>query len=222
GCDLGRETGHRAGGEGGKKSAPSAAGAGPARPRRRAERNGRSNPSPRRLTCPLSCVKRLVHNRLILTLSPMKLKPLLQKTPLRRLFDTSPVVTVLPLYGAIAPGGGKLRGEHLNLAGLAEQIEKAFSAKHLAAVALAVNSPGGSPVQSALIFDRIRQLAEEKDVPVYAFAEDVMASGGYWLALAADEIYVNKSSIIGSIGVVSAGFGFPALLDKLGVDRRIY
>lgn len=152
----------------------------------------------------------------------MKLKPLLQKTPLRRLFDTSPVVTVLPLYGVIAPGGGKLRGEHLNLAGLAEQIEKAFSAKHLAAVALAVNSPGGSPVQSALIFDRIRQLAEEKDVPVYAFAEDVMASGGYWLALAADEIYVNKSSIIGSIGVVSAGFGFPALLDKLGVDRRIY
>src|SRR5690606_40951538 len=123
GCDLGRETGHRAGGEGGKKSAPSAAGAGPARPRRRAERNGRSNPSPRRLTCPLSCVKRLVHNRLILTLSPMKLKPLLIKKPLRRLFDTTPVVTVLPLYELIAPRRGNLRSNQHNPPALAEQIQ---------------------------------------------------------------------------------------------------
>tara|TARA_R100000005_G_scaffold22285_1_gene9579 strand:+ start:19775 stop:20641 length:867 start_codon:yes stop_codon:yes gene_type:complete len=152
----------------------------------------------------------------------MKIKQLMMKTPLKRFFDSAPVVAVVPLYGVISPGGNKLRGEHLNLAGLAEQIETAFSTKHLAAVALAINSPGGSPVQSALIFDRIRQLAEEKDVPVYAFAEDVMASGGYWLGLAADEIYINKSSVIGSIGVVSAGFGFPGLMEKLGVDRRIY
>lgn len=146
----------------------------------------------------------------------------LMKTPLRRLIDKSPVVSVLPLYGVISPGGGRLRGEHLNLAGLAEQIERAFAPKQLAAVALLINSPGGSPVQAALIFDRIRQLAGEKNIPVYAFTEDVAASGGYWLALAADEIYVNKSSIIGSIGVVSAGFGFPGLMEKLGVDRRIY
>lgn len=144
------------------------------------------------------------------------------KTPLKRLVDKSPLVAVLPLYGVIAPGGGKLRGEQLNLANLAEQIEEAFSTKGLTAVALPINSPGGSPVQSSLIFDRIRQLADEKNIPVYAFAEDVMASGGYWLGLCADEIYVNSNSVIGSIGVVSAGFGFPALLEKIGVDRRLY
>ena len=89
-------------------------------------------------------------------------------------------------------------------------------------MALLINSPGGSPVQSSLIFDRIRQFADEKEVPVYAFAEDVMASGGYWLGLCADEIYVNKNSVIGSIGVVSGGFGFPGLMEKLGIDRRLY
>jgi signal peptide peptidase SppA len=89
-------------------------------------------------------------------------------------------------------------------------------------VALAVNSPGGSPVQSALIAKRIRALAAEKEVPVFAFCEDVAASGGYWLACAGDEIYADGSSIIGSIGVVSAGFGFPALLEKIGVERRVH
>ncbi|MDF2366825.1 S49 family peptidase [Sneathiella sp.] len=152
----------------------------------------------------------------------MKIVNILKKTPLRRFFERSPQVAVLPLYGVIAPGGNKLRGENLNLANLAEQIETAFKTKHLSAVALAINSPGGSPVQSSLIFDRIRQLADEKEVPVYAFAEDVMASGGYWLGLCADEIYINKNSVVGSIGVVSAGFGFPGLLEKAGVDRRLY
>lgn len=152
----------------------------------------------------------------------MKIVDFLKKTPLKRFFERSPQVAVLPLYGVIAPGGNKLRGENLNLANLAEQIETAFKTKHLCAVALAINSPGGSPVQSSLIFDRIRQLAEEKEIPVYAFAEDVMASGGYWLGLCADEIYINKNSVVGSIGVVSASFGFPGLLEKVGVDRRLY
>ena len=89
-------------------------------------------------------------------------------------------------------------------------------------MALAVNSPGGSPVQSSLIAKRIRQLADEKEVPVYAFAEDVMASGGYWLGLCADEIYADLNSVIGSIGVISAGFGFTGLMEKVGVDRRMY
>mgnify|MGYP003115291645 FL=1 len=152
----------------------------------------------------------------------MKMKELIKKTPLKRFFDKSPLVAVLPLHGVIASGGSKLRGENLNLASLEEQIETAFEMKGVSAVALLINSPGGSPVQSSLIFDRIRQFADEKEVPVYAFAEDVMASGGYWLGLCADEIYINKNSVIGSIGVVSAGFGFPGLLEKLGVDRRLY
>ena len=152
----------------------------------------------------------------------MKIKELIKKTPLKRFFDKSPLVAVLPLHGVIAPGGSKLRGENLNLASLENQIESAFEMKGVSAVALLINSPGGSPVQSSLIFDRIRQFADEKEVPVYAFAEDVMASGGYWLGLCADEIYVNKNSVIGSIGVVSGGFGFPGLMEKLGIDRRLY
>ncbi|MEK9724634.1 MAG: S49 family peptidase [Rhodospirillaceae bacterium] len=94
--------------------------------------------------------------------------------------------------------------------------------RHLSAVALAINSPGGAPVQSALIAKRIRDLAYEKKVPVYAFIEDVGASGGYWLALAADEIYAQPSSIVGSIGVVSGGFGFADAIEKLGIERRLH
>ncbi len=105
---------------------------------------------------------------------------------------------------------------------MAGTIERAFSLPDLAAVALSVNSPGGSPVQSSLIAGRIRALAEEKKVPVFAFAEDVAASGGYWLLSAGDELFADESSIIGSIGVVSAGFGFPELLKRLGVERRVY
>ena len=124
-------------------------------------------------------------------------------------------IHVLRLNGIIASGRG------LNDAGLAPVIEKAF-AKKPAAVALALNSPGGSPVQSSLIGARLRRLADEKQVPVYAFVEDVAASGGYWLAVSADQIFVDPSSVIGSIGVISSGFGFQDLLAQYGVERRVY
>jgi len=127
---------------------------------------------------------------------------------------------VIPLKGVIG-NFGRLRS-CLSLAGVARRIERAFSARGVKAVALAINSPGGSPVQSAMIMARIRALAEEKDLPVFAFAEDVAASGGYMLALAADEIYADPSSIIGSIGVISAGFGFTDLIDRLGIERRVH
>ncbi len=116
--------------------------------------------------------------------------------------------------------GGFRRG--LSLGSQAGVLQRAFKLRNLKAVALAVNSPGGSPVQSALIAGRIRQLADEKQIPVIAFAEDVAASGGYWLACAADEIYADASSIIGSIGVVSGGFGLQGLIEKLGVERRLH
>ena len=125
---------------------------------------------------------------------------------IERFRDPPPVVSVLRLSGIIGRLGPWKRG--LSLAGQAALIERAFKARRLGAVALSVNSPGGSPVQAALIAKRIRVLADEKGVPVFAFAEDVAASGGYWLALAADEIYADENSIIGSIGVISAGFGF--------------
>jgi signal peptide peptidase SppA len=139
---------------------------------------------------------------------------------LRRFRDPPPVVSVLSLSGIIGRLGALKKG--LSLAGQAALIERAFKARRLAAVALAINSPGGSPVQAALIAGRIRALADEKGVPVFAFAEDVAASGGYWLALAADEIYADENSIIGSIGVISAGFGFPGLLERIGVERRLH
>ncbi|HVJ53211.1 MAG TPA: S49 family peptidase [Aliidongia sp.] len=139
-----------------------------------------------------------------------------------RFMKPPPVVAVLRLDGIIAARGGGFRQRSLSLSGLADQIERAFSLHGLAAVALAINSPGGSPAQSALIESRIRQLADEKNIPVLAFAEDVAASGGYWLALASDEIYATEGSIIGSIGVVSAGFGFTEVLKRFGVERRVY
>ena len=150
----------------------------------------------------------------------MDIYSLLSRLPIQRFKEPPPVVAVLRLSGTIGGLGPLRRG--LNAAALAPLIERAFKAPRLKAVALAVNSPGGSPVQSALIAARIRALAEEKQVPVVAFAEDVAASGGYWLACAADEIYADESSIIGSIGVISAGFGFPELLAKMGVERRVH
>jgi signal peptide peptidase SppA len=148
----------------------------------------------------------------------MALRNLLRFLPIERFRHPPPVVAVLRLNGVIG-----LRGRRgLSLAGKAGAIERAFKLSGLAAVALAINSPGGSPVQSALIFRRIRQLAEEKNVPVLAFAEDVAASGGYWLALAGDEIYAEDTSILGSIGVVSGGFGFSDLLRRVGISRRLY
>lgn len=124
------------------------------------------------------------------------------------------------LTGTIA-AGGRGRGT-LNDAGLADVIEKAFARGKPDAVALVINSPGGSPAQSSLISARIRRLASEKDVPVVAFVEDVAASGGYYLASAADEIFVDDNSIVGSIGVISAGFGFQDFIAKHGVERRVH
>ncbi len=131
------------------------------------------------------------------------------------------VIPVVRLHGAIMSGGSKFRPA-LNLASVAPQLEKAFAMKDSPAVALSINSPGGSPVQSRMIFDRIRALAEEKNKRVLVFVEDVAASGGYMLAIAGDEIIVDATSIVGSIGVVSGGFGFPELLKKIGVERRVY
>jgi signal peptide peptidase SppA len=148
----------------------------------------------------------------------MTLRDLLRRLPIERFRHPPPVVAVLRLNGVIGMRGR--RG--LSLAGKAGAIERAFGLGGLAAVALSINSPGGSPVQSALIYRRIRQLAEEKNVPVLAFAEDVAASGGYWLALAGDEIFAEETSILGSVGVVSGGFGFAELLRRLGVSRRLY
>lgn len=101
-------------------------------------------------------------------------------------------------------------------------IKQAFNTPNVKAVALRINSPGGSPVQTELLYTYIRTLSKRKNIPVYTFIEDVAASGGYWLACAGDEIYASASSIVGSIGVISAGFGFPELLKKIGVERRVY
>lgn len=135
------------------------------------------------------------------------------------LFRRKPVIGVLRLNGAIGSAG---LGRGLNDAALAPLIEQAFSGKKLSAVALSINSPGGSPVQSALIAARIRRLAEEKSVPVFAFCEDIAASGGYWLATAADEIFADENSIIGSIGVIYSGFGFHGFLENKGIERRVH
>ncbi|MFT5364086.1 MAG: serine protease SohB, partial [Dinoroseobacter sp.] len=129
-----------------------------------------------------------------------------------------PSVAVIRLSGVIATGS---RGA-LNDAALAGTIEKAFGRGKPSAVALVLNSPGGSPVQSSLIAARIRRLAAEKKIPVYAFVEDVAASGGYWLACAADEIFVDESSIVGSIGVISSSFGFHELMQRQGIERRVH
>jgi len=131
-----------------------------------------------------------------------------------------PVVPVVRLAGVIGFSTPLKPG--LTLATIARALERAFNMRGTQAVALSINSPGGSPVQSHLIYRRIRQLAAEKARPVIAFAEDVAASGGYMVACAADEIYCDSSSIVGSIGVVGGSFGFPKLMDKLGVERRLY
>lgn len=130
------------------------------------------------------------------------------------------VVAVLRLNGVIGQMGGMRRG--LCLQSLEKRLEAAFKIRRLEAVALGVNSPGGAPAQSALIARRVRDLAEEREVPVFAFIEDVGASGGYWLACAGDEIYAQAGSIVGSIGVVSGGFGFTEMIAKLGIERRLH
>lgn len=130
------------------------------------------------------------------------------------------VVPVVRLTGVIASSGPLRDG--LNLSGVAGDLDAAFKTRDAKAVALVINSPGGSPVQSSLIFKRIRALAEEHELPVLAFVEDVAASGGYMIACAADEIFADEHSVVGSIGVVSAGFGFSKLIEKLGVERRVH
>lgn len=134
--------------------------------------------------------------------------------------DDKTVIPVVRLQGAIGGGGPMRTG--LSLATAAIPLEKAFSVKKAPAVALIINSPGGSAVQSRLIFKRIRDLAKEKEKDVLVFVEDVAASGGYMIAVAGDEIFVDPSSIVGSIGVVAAGFGFTEMIKKIGVDRRVY
>jgi signal peptide peptidase SppA len=128
-----------------------------------------------------------------------------------------PVVRLSGLIGAVTP----LR-PGMSLAGVARLLERAFATKHARAVALVINSPGGSPVQSRQIYLRIRQLAAEKKLPVLVFVEDVAASGGYMIACAGDEIFCDPSSILGSIGVVGGSFGFQDLIKRIGVERRLY
>ena len=136
------------------------------------------------------------------------------------LFSPKPTVPVLRFTGPIGMVTPLRPG--LALASVAGPIEKAFSLSKLPTVAVVVNSPGGSPVQSHLIFGRIRQLAKEKGKRVYVFCEDIAASGGYFLALAGDEIYADPSSIVGSIGVISAGFGLDKFIDRFGIERRVH
>ena len=136
---------------------------------------------------------------------------------LRRGRAVVPVVRLSGVIGAVTP----LR-PGMSLAGVARMLERAFAVKNAKAVALVINSPGGSPVQSRQIYLRIRQLAEEKKLPVLVFVEDVAASGGYMIACAGDEIFCDPSSILGSIGVVGGSFGFQELIKKIGVERRLY
>ena len=140
---------------------------------------------------------------------------------IRNRFRRGSVVPVVRLSGVIA-NGGLLGGRSLSIESVAPLLRRAFETRGARAVALALNSPGGSPVQSALIAQRIRLHAREKRLPVIAFVEDVAASGGYWLACAADEIIADPSSIVGSIGVISSGFGFQDLMTRIGVERRVH
>ena len=129
-------------------------------------------------------------------------------------------IAILTLSGIIGKDSKLENG--ININNYQPLIEKAFKTKKISAVALAINSPGGSPVQSELIYNLIRELSKKYKIPVYSFAQDVSASGGYWLLLSGDEIYAHNSSIIGSIGVIFSSFGFVDLIKKIGIERRIY
>src|SRR3977135_2892367 len=151
--------------------------------------------------------------------SPWSMDRLMQLVPARwrRGAAIVPVVRLSGVIGAVTP----LR-PGMTLAGDAKMLERAFATKHAKAVALVINSPGGSPVQSRQIYLRIRQLAAGKKLPLLVFVEDVAASGGYMIACAGDEIFCDPSSILGSIGVVGGAFGFQDLIKKIGVERRVY
>lgn len=136
--------------------------------------------------------------------------------------EHKPTVAVVKLHGVITPTPSPLARGAINISTVESALTRAFDHDRLVAVALSINSPGGAPTQSALVADRIRELADRKKVPVLAFCEDVVASGGYWLACAADEIIAHPTSIVGSIGVVSRGFGLTGLIERLGVERRLH
>lgn len=144
----------------------------------------------------------------------------MQKLSRLKFWPAKPTVAVIRLQGVIGDVGHLRKG--LRARSLEPLFKGAFSLRGLKAVIIEVNSPGGSPVQAGLIAESIKRLSKEKKVPVYAVCEDVAASGGYWLACAAEEIYADANSIIGSIGVISAGFGFPELLKRWGIERRVY
>jgi signal peptide peptidase SppA len=160
-----------------------------------------------------------IHNRVItmITNGPSSILRSLIPARFRAGLAIVPVVRLTGVIGLSTP----LR-PGLTLAGVARSLERAFGIRRARAVAIAINSPGGSPVQAHLIYQRIRQLAAEKNIPVIAFVEDVGASGGYMIACAADEIVCDPSSIVGSIGVVGASFGFEKAIGKLGIERRLY
>src|SRR3978361_1159428 len=151
--------------------------------------------------------------------SPSLIDRLMEYLPVRLRRGTA-VVPVVRLSGVIGAGTPLRPG--MSLAGVAKTLERAFATRNAKAVALVINSPGGSPVQSRQIYLRIRQLAAEKKLPVLVFVEDVAASGGYMIACAGDEIFCDPSSILGSIGVVGGTFGFQELIKKIGVERRLY
>jgi len=144
---------------------------------------------------------------------------LVQKVTSKLKKDPSPTVAVLRMAGTIVDG--RAGGRRVNFNALEKQIEKSFKHKNLQAVCLRINSPGGSPVQSELIAKRIQNLSVQKKVPVYAFVEDVAASGGYFLACGAKEIYASESSIVGSIGVISQSFGFQEIIKRYGLESRL-
>ena len=135
-------------------------------------------------------------------------------------FKKKIIIPHVRLTGVIGAAGKFKQG--IDLAGQREILKKAFSFKKIKHVAISVNSPGGSPVQSSLIGAKIKYLSDKHKIPVYAFVEDVAASGGYWIACCADEIYVDESSILGSIGVISASFGFNKIMEKQGIERRVH
>ncbi len=139
----------------------------------------------------------------------------------KKIFSKNVVIPTLRLSGVISTQSG-ITGSGLSINNLEKLIEKLFSDKKSPAVAIIINSPGGSPTQSSLIAKKIIDLSNEKKKPVFAFVEDVAASGGYWLACAANEIYIDQNSVIGSIGVISPGFGFVDLIKKIGIERRVY
>ncbi|TWG89613.1 signal peptide peptidase SppA [Mesorhizobium sp. J18] len=149
------------------------------------------------------------------------MRPSLSRLLPKRFRPEGVTIPVIRLHGAIMAGASQFR-QHLSLSSTAGLIEKAFSFKDAPAIAISINSPGGSPVQSRLIYRRIRDLATEKNKTVLVFVEDIAASGGYMIALSGDEIIADPSSIVGSIGVVSASFGFQELIKKVGIERRVH